>query len=240
MKEWMFFSFGMWVCVCVFVCASRRPYVTDPRQGGGWGRDSVLRGPFKVMATQRGRLRTIEGGKKTWESPFIALTFLFVSPPLNVFSSLSFFFVASLCLFVMTVPLCVAPGESALGSWCDTVMRRDMVIQQFQPKGHICSLSFGLYICLCIYLSQSLFLLSPSLSLFIYWGCTLQFLPGYQGVFTTYSALHSNQKRLFVTFDFWIWIIVKGFVDCWLLSPSCPAALHCSFNWLVLKSILIS
>lgn len=68
------------VRVCVFVCALRRPYVTDPRQGGGWGRDSVLRGPFKVMATQRGRLRKIEG-VGTWESPLIALTFLFVSPP---------------------------------------------------------------------------------------------------------------------------------------------------------------
>lgn len=49
--------------------------------------------------------------------------------------------------FITTGCLCTALEESALGSWCDTVMRGDVVIQQFQPKGHICSLSFALRIC---------------------------------------------------------------------------------------------
>lgn len=65
-------------------------------------------------------------------------------------------------------------GKNAPGSLCDTVMRGDVVIQQFLPKGHICSLSF------CSpYLSESLF---------IYRGCTLQSLPGHQRVVATHSA----------------------------------------------------
>lgn len=64
--------------------------------------------------------------------------------------------------------------ENAPGSLCDTVMRGDGVIQQFLPKGHICSLSF------CSpYLSESLFICR---------GCTLQSLPGHQRALTTHSA----------------------------------------------------
>lgn len=59
---------------------------------------------------------------------------------------------SSRCLslaFNMTVALCVCvPGERAPGSGSDEVMRGDAVTQHFQPKGHICSLSFALYVCI--------------------------------------------------------------------------------------------
>lgn len=67
----------------------------------------------------------------------------------------------------MTVSLCAAPGGSAPGSWCDEVMRGDVVIQQFLPKGHICSLSFGLYISLHLSRCLSLLSLCPSLSVYL-------------------------------------------------------------------------
>lgn len=66
---------------------------------------------------------------------------------------LSFF---SLPLFYHDSPSVCGTTESALGSWCDEVMRRDVVIQQFQPKGHICSLSFAHSISVRIF-SPSLF-----------------------------------------------------------------------------------
>lgn len=168
------------------VCVWRRRYVTDPRPVPWVRKGRRHPGPFKVMTALGWELRRIEwgwgvGGALVWESPFITFSlslfffwFLYCfacAPSFDCSSSGALFplpFITTGCLRM------AQRGKSAPGSLCDTVMRGDVVIQQFLPKGHICSLSF------CSpYLSESLF---------IYRGCTLQSLPGHQRVVATHSA----------------------------------------------------
>lgn len=108
------------------------------------------------------------GGRIFGDLPFITSSgclrsFLFVCSSFVGFSSVSSLFAVVLCLLSQQA-LCVCSRESAPGSRCDKVMRGDVVIQQFQPKGHICSPSFALCICLCL----SLPLLPPFFHLSIY------------------------------------------------------------------------
>lgn len=82
---------------------------------------------------------------RLWESPFIAFSLF-----LDLFPLLLCTFLHLLLLRRLSVQSFIAAGmsahgtegEKAPGSLCVTVMRGDVVIQQFLPKGHICSLSF--------------------------------------------------------------------------------------------------
>lgn len=135
-------------CECLRVCVWRRSYVTDPRPTRCVRQRRRPPGPFKVMAPPGWELRRIEGGGFGNLPSSLSFFFWFFHP----FARICFFqrLLPLHCLslpFITTGCLCAAPEESALGSWCDTVMRGDVVIQQFQPKGHICSLSFALHIC---------------------------------------------------------------------------------------------
>lgn len=157
MTEWMFYFSAQYDSVCVCVCVWRRPYVTDPGPLRWVRKRQCLPGPFKVMAVQRGGLTEMEG-----EDLGISLHRFHFSVCLTLALCVFLHLFPLCCLslpFITTASLCVAPGESAPGSWCDTVMRRDMVIQQFQPQGHICSLSFLYLSASCIALLFSVYLM---------------------------------------------------------------------------------
>lgn len=186
-------------CACVASC---RPYVTDPSQRGCWGKRRCPPGPFKVISAQRGGWRKMEGeylGISLYQlSKWCSFLFVSVcySPPI-------FSLPPSPCLLSwQSVCMCVCGSrESAPGSWCDEVMRRDVVIQQFQPKGHICSLSFALYISL--HLSRWLFMLCVSLSLCLsieYVLCSL--CPSTSEHIYHLYCISTHQRRLFWTVGF--------------------------------------
>lgn len=134
--------------------------------------------------------------------------------------------------------------ECASGSCCDEIMRRDVVIQQFRPKGHICSLSFPLYICRRVSLPLSTLTFYNTLCIF--WVCTLQFLPSIYHLY----CISAHQRRLFWHVAFLIWLMVEGFVgltayqlDWWagvdVNVTQLPCGHSLSFNWLVFKRILL-
>lgn len=148
-------------------------------------RDSVLQGlsrwyQHRGEAKQRGR-------EDIWGSPFYHFLWMFTLFP-----------VCLLFFLLWVFPLCLPSLLSfsafyhnrhsvfAPGSRCDKVMRGDVVIQQFQPKGHICSPSFALCICLCL----SLPLLPPFFHLSIYLLNTFSAVSAGVpvSVFTTYIA----------------------------------------------------
>lgn len=147
---------------------------------------------------------------------------------LSVCFSLFFF---SLRLFYHDGLSVCGSRESAPGSWCDEVMRRDVVIQQFQPRGHICSLSFALSISVCISLAPTL-ALPVFISLFIYGICTLPALAPVS-VFTTQVSIIGDYFGLFTMThsgkffgsipgnlirDWW-WMLLKCFaVKVWPLT----------------------
>lgn len=123
------------------------------------------------------RIKKHVGGVRLWESPLITFSNFLLPFPLLLCTFLRCFSSGASLRSPSSRRGCLRMAqrrENAPGSLCDTVMRGDVVIQQFLPKGHICSLSF------CSpYLSESLF---------IYRGCTRQSLPGHQRVLTTHSA----------------------------------------------------
>jgi len=131
-----------WIGVCVYV-ASRSPYITDLIT-------------FRWVRGKTASFRVFQGGvgtkraRRSENLSFIASTGCLC----EALSTLWTILCHSACGF----------GESASGSQCDEVRRRDMVTQQFQPKGHICSLSFALHICL--HLSSIIILLSIYFSVY--------------------------------------------------------------------------
>lgn len=171
---------------------------------------------------------------------------------MSVWCSFLFVLPLSMCFFlvsVLSLPLFYHDGlsvcgsrESAPGSWCDEVMRRDVVIQQFQPKGHICSLSFAVSISVCISLA-AYFALPLFISLFIYWICTLLFLSEYQWV---YSPPKYPSERIIL--DCWLFDMTHtgrffSFIAgnlTMMNATQMPCSQSLSFNWLVFGSILIS
>lgn len=140
------------------VCVWRRRYVTDPRPVPWVGKGRRRPGPFKVMTALGWELRRIEQGGcggRGGGALGISLHHL-----LSLFF-LWFLYWFRLCAFLRRLLLrsalsaCLSSrravcawhrgeggGGVAPGSLCNTVMRGDVVIQQFLPKGHICSLSF--------------------------------------------------------------------------------------------------
>lgn len=141
---------------------------------------------------------------------FIVLTFLFVSPSLYVASSISFFFAASLCLSSW-LSLCMAAGGKSSGFMmrlCNERRHGDSAVSPHRL--HLFLFLCSLYICLCHY--QSSFLLSPSLSLFIYWGPILLFLPECQCLFTpSIFWINTTQKRLFSRHELFPMTHIQGF-----------------------------
>lgn len=163
--------FSGYVCVCVCVwLASCSPYVRDSSLLRWTGEETVSSRAFQGDISTGGRMGKREGEYQgisscnfLWMST--RCTFLFVSASLIVFQHLVPLS-PSFGLFHDSFCMC-GFRQSAPGSWCDEVMRRDVVIQQFQPKGHICSLSFALY------MSASLFLYSYLSVYLLYWVCAL-------------------------------------------------------------------
>lgn len=194
-------------------------------------RDSVLQGLSRWY--QHRREDKQRGREDIWGSPFYH--FLWMSALFPVCLLFFLLWVFPLCLpsllsfsaFYHDRHSVFGSRESAPGSRCDKVMRRDVVIQQFQPKGHICSPSFALCICLC--LSLPLLPLPFSISPFIYWIRSLQFLPECQWVYSQ-PILHKCPSEE-ISLDCWLFEMTHGgwFLLVWLqvdgelLHADCPA-----------------
>lgn len=186
--------------MCVCVCVWCRPYVTDPSPLTWVREETVSSRAFQGDIRTEGGIKE-DTGRRSGNLP--------LSLCLDVCVMLSpVCYTLSLCVFLHLFPVCClsfsfyydslcvcGSRESAPGSCCDEVMRRDVVIQQFQPKGHICSLSFAL--CICLDLSRSLFFGLPFFIALYIEDVLCSFC---QCIYHLY-CINAHQRKLFWTVD---------------------------------------